>query len=32
MTAYYNEMDPHAAQWLRTLLAAGFLTVPGGSV
>jgi hypothetical protein len=23
MTAYYNEIDPQAAQWLRNLIAAG---------
>lgn len=23
MSAYYNEMDPHAAQWLRNLIKAG---------
>jgi hypothetical protein len=23
MTAYYNEIDPYAAQWLRNLIAAG---------
>jgi DNA (cytosine-5)-methyltransferase 1 len=25
MSAYYNENDPYAAQWLRNLIAAGFL-------
>lgn len=25
MTAYYNEMDPYAAQWLRNLIAAGHI-------
>ena len=25
MTAYYNEFDPHAAQWLRNLIAAGHI-------
>lgn len=25
MTAYYNEHDPHAAQWLRNLMAAGHI-------
>lgn len=25
MTAYYNEMDPFAAQWLRNLIAAGHI-------
>ena len=25
MTAYYNEFDPYAAQWLRNLIAAGHL-------
>lgn len=25
MTAYYNEIDPHAAQWIRNLIAAGHL-------
>ena len=28
MTAYYNECDPYAAQWLRNLIAAG-LIAPG---
>lgn len=28
MTAYYNEIDPFAAQWLRNLMAAG-LIAPG---
>lgn len=28
MPAYYNEFDPHAAQWLRNLIAAG-LIAPG---
>lgn len=28
MTAYYNEHDPYAAQWLRNLIAAG-LIAPG---
>jgi DNA (cytosine-5)-methyltransferase 1 len=28
--AYYNEIDPHAAQWLRNLIAAGHL--PAGDV
>jgi DNA (cytosine-5)-methyltransferase 1 len=28
MTAYYNEIDPHAAQWLRNLIAAGHIA-PG---
>lgn len=28
MTAYYNERDPYAAQWLRNLIAAG-LIAPG---
>ena len=28
MTAYYNEIDPFAAQWLRNLIAAGHI-VPG---
>ena len=23
MTAYYNEIDPYAAEWLRVLIAAG---------
>src|ERR1700675_3873825 len=27
MTAYYNEIDPYNAQWLRNLIAAGFLQV-----
>jgi DNA (cytosine-5)-methyltransferase 1 len=30
MTAYYNEIDPYAAQWLRNLIAAGHL--PDGEV
>ena len=30
MTAYYNEIDPYAAQWLRNLIAAGHL--PAGDV
>ena len=25
MTAYYNEHEPYAAQWLRNLIAAGHL-------
>ena len=28
MTAYYNEHEPYAAQWLRNLIAAGHI-VPG---
>jgi len=28
--AYYNEIDPHAAQWLRNLIAAG--AIPAGDV
>ena len=28
MTAYYNEFDPHAAQWLRNLIHAGMIA-PG---
>lgn len=28
MTAYYNELDPYAAQWLRNLIAAGHIA-PG---
>ncbi len=28
MTAYYNEIDPHVAQWLRNLIAAGHIA-PG---
>ena len=28
MTAYYNEFDPYAAQWLRNLIAAGHIA-PG---
>ncbi len=28
MTAYYNENDPYAAQWLRNLIGAG-LIAPG---
>jgi DNA (cytosine-5)-methyltransferase 1 len=30
MTAYYNEVDSYAAQWLRNLIAAGF--IPAGDV
>ena len=30
MTAYYNEIDPYAAQWLRNLIAAGL--IPHGEV
>ncbi len=26
MTAYYNEIDPHAAAWLRELIKAGHIT------
>lgn len=25
MTAYYNEIDPYAAQWLRNLIADGHI-------
>jgi DNA (cytosine-5)-methyltransferase 1 len=25
MTAYYNEIDPFAAQWLRNLIAGGHI-------
>lgn len=25
MPAYYNEIDPYAAQWLRNLIAAGHI-------
>lgn len=28
MTAYYNEFDKYAAQWLRNLIAAGHIA-PG---
>ena len=28
MTAYYNEIDPYAAQWLRNLIQAGHIA-PG---
>lgn len=28
MAAYYNEIDPYAAQWLRNLIAAGHVA-PG---
>jgi len=28
MTAYYNENDPYAAEWLRNLIAAGHIA-PG---
>lgn len=30
MTAYYNEIDPYAAQWLRNLVAAGL--IPAGEI
>ena len=30
MTAYYNEIDPFAAEWLRRLILAGHL--PRGDV
>jgi len=30
VTAYYNEFDPYAAQWLRNLIAAGL--IPAGDV
>jgi len=30
MTAYYNELDPYAAQWLRNLIEAGL--IPPGEV
>lgn len=30
MSAYYNEIDPYAAQWLKNLIAAGLL--PAGEV
>lgn len=30
MTAYYNEIDPYAAQWLRNLISSGHL--PAGDV
>lgn len=30
MATYYNEIDPHAAEWLRNLIAAGHL--PAGDV
>lgn len=30
MTAYYNEIDPYAAQWLRNLIEAGL--IPAGDV
>lgn len=29
MTAYYNEIDPYAAQWLRNLIAAGLIADGG---
>ena len=29
MTAYYNENDPYAAQWLRNLIAAGHIADGG---
>ncbi len=25
MAAYYNEIDPYVAQWLRNLIGAGFI-------
>jgi DNA (cytosine-5)-methyltransferase 1 len=25
VTAYYNEVDPYPAQWLRNLIAAGLI-------
>ena len=25
MSAYYNEIDPYAAQWLRNLISAGHI-------
>ena len=28
MSAYYNEIDPNAAQWLRNLIAGGHIA-PG---
>ena len=28
MTAYYNDIDPYAAQWLRNLISAGHIA-PG---
>jgi len=28
MAAYYNEIEPYAAQWLRNLIAAGAGLVP----
>ncbi|CAB4145940.1 hypothetical protein UFOVP475_69, partial [uncultured Caudovirales phage] len=28
MSAFYNEIDPYAAQWLRNLIAAGHIA-PG---
>jgi len=28
MSAYYNEIDPYSAQWLRNLIAAGHIA-PG---
>lgn len=30
MTAYYNEIEPYAAQWIRNLIAAGL--IPAGDV
>ena len=30
MSAYYNEIDPHAAAWLRNLISAG--AIPPGDV
>ncbi len=29
MSAYYNENDPYAAQWLRNLIAAGHIANRG---
>lgn len=31
MTAYYNEIDPYAAQWLRNLINAGHIAAAPGS-
>jgi hypothetical protein len=30
VTAYYNEIDPQAAQWLRNLIAAGHIAAGRG--
>lgn len=32
MSAYYNEIDPYAAQWLRNLITAGLIGSDAGMV